>query len=134
MPNSYVNDDGKPNLNNSNADNHNVARVAVRIGYTTLLRQPPTCLRTSVNLAWIFSIFVSLASFNSRTALSFSAVNSAFASAFIKYVAFKAFGACLAKISCSNVSPHACITGSLALNRYFLSIVLFSSISFLYIS
>lgn len=30
MPNSYVNDDGKPNLDNSNADNENEARVSVR--------------------------------------------------------------------------------------------------------
>lgn len=30
VPNSYVNDDGKPNLNNSNADNDNDARVSVR--------------------------------------------------------------------------------------------------------
>ena len=30
VPNSYVNDDGKPNLNNSNARNDNHARVAVR--------------------------------------------------------------------------------------------------------
>lgn len=31
VPNSYVNDDGKPNLNNSNAENDNDARVLVRI-------------------------------------------------------------------------------------------------------
>ena len=31
VPNSYVNDDGKPNLNNSNAENDNNARVLVRI-------------------------------------------------------------------------------------------------------
>lgn len=30
MPNSYVNNDGKPNLNNSNAENENDARLAVR--------------------------------------------------------------------------------------------------------
>ena len=30
MPNSNVNDDGKPNLNNSNARNDNNARVAVK--------------------------------------------------------------------------------------------------------
>lgn len=29
MPNSYVNNDGKPNLNNSNAENENDARLAV---------------------------------------------------------------------------------------------------------
>ena len=28
VPNSYVNNDGKPNLNNSNVDNDNDARVA----------------------------------------------------------------------------------------------------------
>ncbi len=31
VPNSNVNDDGKPNLNNSNAENDNDARVLVRI-------------------------------------------------------------------------------------------------------
>ncbi|MEI7522496.1 MAG: hypothetical protein WCJ86_03440 [Candidatus Saccharibacteria bacterium] len=31
VPNSYVNDNGKPNLNNSDADNDNDARVSVRI-------------------------------------------------------------------------------------------------------
>ena len=31
VPNSYVNDDGKPNLNNSNAENDNNARLLVRI-------------------------------------------------------------------------------------------------------
>lgn len=31
MPNSYVNDNGKPNLNNSNVENDNDARVLVRI-------------------------------------------------------------------------------------------------------
>lgn len=31
VPNSYVNDDSKPNLNNSNAENDNDARVLVRI-------------------------------------------------------------------------------------------------------
>lgn len=31
MPNSYVNDNGEPNLNNSNAENDNDARVSVRI-------------------------------------------------------------------------------------------------------
>ena len=30
VPNSYVNNDGKPNLNNSNAENDNDARLAVR--------------------------------------------------------------------------------------------------------
>lgn len=30
LPNSYVNDDGKPNLNNSDADNQNDGRVSVR--------------------------------------------------------------------------------------------------------
>lgn len=30
VPNSYVNDDGKPNLNNSNADNDDDGRLAVR--------------------------------------------------------------------------------------------------------
>lgn len=30
VPNSYVNDDGKPNLNDSNVDNDNHARVSVR--------------------------------------------------------------------------------------------------------
>ncbi len=30
MPNSYVNDDGKPNLNNSNAENDNDARVSLQ--------------------------------------------------------------------------------------------------------
>jgi len=36
VPNSYVNDNGKPNLNNSNADNDNDndARVSVRIEVT----------------------------------------------------------------------------------------------------
>lgn len=29
VPNSYVNNDGKPNLNNSNAENENDARLAV---------------------------------------------------------------------------------------------------------
>lgn len=31
VPNSNVNDNGKPNLNNSNAENDNNARVLVRI-------------------------------------------------------------------------------------------------------
>lgn len=31
VPKSYVNDNGKPNLNNSNAENDNNARVLVRI-------------------------------------------------------------------------------------------------------
>ena len=31
VPNSYVNDNGKPNLNNSNAENDDNARVLVRI-------------------------------------------------------------------------------------------------------
>lgn len=30
VPNSYVNNDGKPNLNNSNADNDNDVRLAER--------------------------------------------------------------------------------------------------------
>jgi hypothetical protein len=34
VPNSYVNNDGKPNLNNSNADNQNDARVAERYRVT----------------------------------------------------------------------------------------------------
>lgn len=31
VPNSYVNDDGKPNFNNSNAENENDGRVVARV-------------------------------------------------------------------------------------------------------
>ena len=36
VPNSNVNDNGKPNLNNSNAENDNDARVLVRIEVTLI--------------------------------------------------------------------------------------------------
>lgn len=115
MPNSYVNDDGKPNLNNSNVQNDNNGRVAVRyvrLIYERLLRQPPIWRRASLSLAWIFSILVSLASLSSKIALSFKAVNSADASALIRYVAFIGLGACLAKMSCSKIAEQLAIAGS----------------------
>ena len=50
VPNSYVNDDGKPNLNNSNAENDNDARVLVRIETELIYTfapaaNLPTCFR-----------------------------------------------------------------------------------------
>lgn len=45
VPNSYVNDDGKPNLDNSNAENDNDARVAVRCMGVGLMHasEPAAC-------------------------------------------------------------------------------------------
>lgn len=41
VPNSNVNDDGKPNLNDSNAENDNDARVLVRLGGTLVYAFAP---------------------------------------------------------------------------------------------
>lgn len=38
VPNSYVNDDGKPNLNNSNVQNDNNARLSVRFTELSMKR------------------------------------------------------------------------------------------------
>ena len=82
VPNSNVNNNGKPNLNNSNVSNDNDARVAVKYeSYWTLFLQPPICLRASVRRAWIFNILVSFAICNSSIVRSFKAVSSASASA-----------------------------------------------------
>ncbi|CAK9251835.1 unnamed protein product [Sphagnum jensenii] len=86
VPNSNVNDNGKPNLNNSNAENDNDARVLVRIEVPLIdtLRQPPIWRRASVSLACNLSALVSFTRLSSKSARSFSAVSSALASAAIR--------------------------------------------------
>lgn len=134
MPNLNVNNNGNFIVGNSNVQNDNDGRALMRIGYITLLRQPPICRRASVSLACSFNKLVALANFSSSIARILRAVSSASASATIRYVSLTAFGACLAKISCSMVALQLAIVGSLKAKRYFLSIVMFSSISFLYSS
>lgn len=80
VPNSYVNDDGKPNLNNSNADNENDVRLSARCkgrGQCTLLSQPPIIRRASLKRACIFKMFVSLARLSSSIARKCKVVISA---------------------------------------------------------
>lgn len=130
VPNSYVNNDGKPYLNNSDVEDENNGRLAVR-PYGILLRQPPIMRRDSVMRACSLSKLVSLATLSSNMARTCRAVSSAWASAWIRYVGFIGFGARLASVNCCSVSRQLLIVGSPREKRYFLSITVLISISFL---
>jgi hypothetical protein len=69
VPNAYVNNDGKANVNDSNVQNDNAARLLMRENgcyARTLLSHPPSIRLASANLAWSLRQFVSLASFSSK--------------------------------------------------------------------
>jgi len=138
VPNAYVNDNGNANVNDSNVQNDNAARLLARDrGYNyerTLLSHPPNMRLASVSLACIFKQLVSLASFSSKMVRICRDNNSAWALARIRNCSLTTFGACLAIKSCSKVCLQVFIAGSLTEIRYALSTDWLSSISFLYTS
>lgn len=102
-----VNDNGKLNLDKSNVDNDNSARVLMMTITQTnyagrLLRQPVICLRASFKRACSLSRLVSLSRFSSSIARNCNAKTSELADASIRWTFLIVFGACLAFTSDSR--------------------------------
>lgn len=84
VPNANVNNDGNANVNDSNVQNDNAARLQMRLHGSkrltqarTLLSQPPSIRCTSESFACNFRQLVSFASLSSRIALICKASTSA---------------------------------------------------------